>query len=240
MKRKRVVVTFLGLLVLILAGVGYLCLVKPQMVQKQEKESLQASLEAMMDAYSEKNLSQALSHTDLKAYSEGIGSYIEASNLLDQTTLSVLQISDNWEDNMEALILNVVRSYDIKEIVVDGDEADIRVKVTIPDLSGGMDLEEFGMGDAANVLASALGDVDWFSQIVDIVGDLSIGSIVKGLGSIGGEAAGNTIDEMWPYIINEMACAEDKKISLKLPAHKEGDDWIIEIEDILREMDSYL
>lgn len=239
MKRKSVFVLFSGLLVLLLAVVGYLCLVKPQLVRKQEKESLKATLEAMMDAYSEKDLSRALSYTDLKAYSEEIGSYIEASHLLDPATLSLLQLSDNWEDNMETFILNVARAYDIKEVVVEGDKAEVRVKVTIPELSE-MGEEEFGMGNMANALASALGDIDWFSQIGDIVGDLSIGSIVKGLGSITGEAAGNTVDEVWSLLINKMVCAEDKKISLELSAHKEGDDWIIDIEDILREMDGYL
>jgi len=223
-KKKKLLVLVILIFTIIAIVVGY------QVVKKQELENLRNTMEATMQAFMEKDLSQALLHTDLKEQADNYGEYVKGyfydylkGDMGGSLMVTIMDYSDKWGDFFD-VTLNVIRAYEIEEIAVENDNATIKMELTVADLSQ-VKLE----GDMSEIEAVLRSVVSANSIFTDILKKPTVGTVLGGVE----EYVASMIDESFALMNHKVIEADDKIVSIMLHAHKEDDAWIIEVADEL-------
>ena len=223
------------LIFIIVIIAGYMLLVKPT----KENNQVRDTVDAMMQAYMQKDLQNALSYTNLKNYSEeGLASYyikyLKETSQIDSFMADVLARNTEVLDDMA---LNLIREYEIKKITVKKDNAVISIDLTIPDYAQvSQAVDGKAVEGGLNAVLAGIGNIDVLSKITDIFNNPPGGTILGALGDTVNEYIDGGIGNFLVSYNMEISAADDKNISLKIKAYKEDEDWVIVFDEVLKEL----
>ena len=236
-KRRFSPIVLLFLLLLLAAALaGYQFWLKPLWQEQQ----LRDAVETMMQAYEHRDLPTALSCTDLKDYSDHIEDYVlermKGWGMLGNGMEKLLPESESYSEPIENMILNCIRDWEIEEVRMEKDKGFVSVNLTVPDLEN----TDEGMGAGymvADTFANALAEVDISSKIGSVLEDPSLQNIWDALTGVAGEGKDGIIEGAVNSALNSMNAtmteADSTSVSLEIPAHWDGETWVIELDGLI-------
>lgn len=203
-----------------------------------EKRKVRNSTEKMLEAYMQKDFSKVLSYTEYKDSSEdGIVCYIEnmrETSKIDNITSAVLSCSAN---TLENIALNIVRDYKIEKISLQDETATIYMTLTIPDFSAIPNLlSDEETADMLYATISGWGDVELLPKIKDIFDNPELETVADSIKGAFGEYIEGTINEYFVTYNQDIISADSRMIDFVLKAHKEDNEWVIQIDKAISDM----